>query len=90
MKKRYHVIFSGTVQGVGFRYTARRLAIRYRLTGWVMNLPTGEVELEAEGEEENLDSFLEDLKEEFKGYIRNIDLKELDYTQEFKSFDIRF
>jgi len=90
MKKRYHIIFSGTVQGVGFRYTARALALKYKLTGWVMNLPTRDVELEVEGEEEKLDSFLEDLKDEFKGYIRDIDLRELDYTGEFKNFDIRF
>ena len=33
------VIFRGRVQGVGFRYTARRIAARYDVTGFVRNLP---------------------------------------------------
>jgi acylphosphatase len=47
---RVHVLVSGQVQGVGFRYAtvdeARRLGVR----GWVRNLPDGRVEAEAEGE----------------------------------------
>ena len=54
MKRQVHAFFSGTVQGVGFRYTAERLARRYPLTGYVRNLPDGRVELLAEGEEESL------------------------------------
>lgn len=51
MKVRKHFYFSGRVQGVGFRYQATRLARGLGLTGWVMNLWDGRVELEAQGEE---------------------------------------
>ncbi len=47
---RWRVVFSGTVQHVGFRYTAFYIARELGLTGWVANLPDGRVVLEAQGE----------------------------------------
>ena len=41
---RWHILFEGEVQFVGFRYTARLLAQKLRLTGWVKNLDDGRVE----------------------------------------------
>jgi acylphosphatase len=49
--KRIHLFIAGTVQGVGFREFTRRSARELKLKGWVRNLPSGEVELEAEGPE---------------------------------------
>ncbi len=46
---RWHILFSGRVQHVGFRYTAFYLARELYLTGWVDNLPDGRVEMEAQG-----------------------------------------
>ena len=56
--RRKHYLFSGRVQGVGFRYFARRLARELGLSGWVRNLANGDVEIEAQGEEERLEQFL--------------------------------
>ena len=53
------VIFSGMVQGVGFRYTARRIAQGYAVAGYVRNLPDGTVELVAEGEPGEVERFLD-------------------------------
>ena len=50
-----HVLLSGRVQGVGFRWFAREEARRLGLSGWVMNRPTGEVEVAAGGESSSLD-----------------------------------
>lgn len=47
---RKHIIFSGRVQGVGFRYTACYLARSLGLTGWVKNLWDGNVEMEVQGD----------------------------------------
>lgn len=48
---RKHLLFSGWVQGVGFRFEVMRLAEQLGLTGWVRNLPDGRVEAELQGEE---------------------------------------
>ena len=48
---RRHVIVSGLVQGVGYRYLARKHAERLAVTGWVRNLADGTVEAEVQGDE---------------------------------------
>ena len=61
--KRYHVIVSGTVQGVGFRYYSMILARQNELTGTVRNMLNGMVDIYIQGEEEKIDAFLEGLRE---------------------------
>ena len=51
---RLHVRVAGQVQGVGFRWYVREEARRLGVAGWVRNLPSGEVELFAEGESDLL------------------------------------
>lgn len=46
---RKHIIFHGSVQGVGFRYYSEHKANQLRLTGWVKNLYNGDVEMEVQG-----------------------------------------
>lgn len=52
MKVRKHIVVSGRVQGVGFRYRASHAAQSLGLTGWVRNDPEGTVSMELQGEEE--------------------------------------
>ncbi|MBR3174686.1 MAG: acylphosphatase [Oscillospiraceae bacterium] len=52
---RRHIVFSGWVQGVGFRYRARHAADLYSCTGWCRNEWDGSVTMEIQGEEENID-----------------------------------
>ena len=61
-RKQMKVLFSGRVQGVGFRYTACRLASSFRVTGFVRNLMNGDVELLAEGSEQELVDFLNEIR----------------------------
>jgi len=56
--ERIHLIISGDVQGVGFRFTAIEVARDLGLTGWVRNNPDGTVEMIAEGEKEKLENLL--------------------------------
>lgn len=84
------VHYSGRVQGVGFRYTARRIATGYRVTGYVRNLHDGGVQLVVEGAREELDRFLAALGAEMQ---RNIDGAESRVTPakgEFDGFDVRY
>ena len=59
MPVRKRVRYSGQVQGVGFRYSARQLAQRFAVAGYVRNLSTGDVELVAEGEPGEVHAFLD-------------------------------
>ena len=62
MKVRVHCFVSGLVQGVSFRSYVREIGIKLDLTGWVKNLSGGRVEAMAEGEEKDVERFLELLK----------------------------
>ena len=61
--KRYQIQFKGQVQGVGFRYVARKLAIDFSCTGWVKNQSDGSVLMEIQGEENNINNVLKHLNE---------------------------
>jgi len=89
MKKHYHVFFSGTVQRVGFRYTAQSYAEKLAIYGWVANRNNGKVELDIEGESSDVNDFLSKIKEEFKSYIKSIESEELPYSGEYNDFRIR-
>ncbi len=68
--ERVTVLYSGRVQGVGFRATVRHLARGYEVNGWVRNLPDGRVELVAEGAKPELQAFLEGVAaSELSSYI---------------------
>jgi len=61
--RRLHVVITGRVQGVGFRYYVLRCARDRGLVGWVRNRSDGSVELVAEGDEASLRGLLADLKQ---------------------------
>ncbi len=84
-----HIHFSGTVQGVGFRYTCRSFAQELPLTGWVKNLPDGRVEAVVEGAREDIEALLSRLKNHFGEFIRDKQVVWLDARKEFKAFVIR-
>jgi len=68
--QRVTVLYSGRVQGVGFRATVRHIACGYDVTGTVRNLPDGRVELVAEGARAELQDFLTGIAEsELSGLI---------------------
>ena len=47
----------GRVQGVFFRKTTQKMAIKFNITGWVRNRKDGSVEILAQGEKANLEKF---------------------------------
>lgn len=82
--------FQGMVQGVGFRYTARRIASRCDVTGYVQNLPDGRVRLVAEGRPAELDRLLNAVKAEMDQFIDDVDVTSRPATGQFRCFDIRY
>ena len=76
MEVRKHIYFSGMVQGVGFRYRSTYLAQSWKLTGWVKNLYDNRVEMEVQGDEKNIERFLEDLQKQ-----RFISIEDMEMTE---------
>jgi len=72
---RKKIIFYGQVQGINFRFTAKTLAKKYNLTGWVENNEDESVTLVAEGAEENIEGLINNLKNCFQDNIENIEEK---------------
>jgi len=90
MAERRTVLFSGSVQGVGFRYTACRAADGRGVTGYVRNLPDGRVECVAEGGRDEVNTFFADLSDRMRAYIRGREQDTSAATGEFSSFGVRF
>jgi len=84
------VHFSGNVQGVGFRWTARRTAGGFDVTGYVRNLPDGRVQCVAEGEAREIDAFLEELQSRMAGHIRNVTQQKAPASGGFAGFGVRY
>jgi len=84
------VHYSGNVQGVGFRFTAIRIARGYDVTGTVRNLPDGRVECVVEGEPEQIDAFLAELGEAMRGYIHRCQQQTAPAGGGYDSFDVAF
>ena len=83
------VLFSGRVQGVGFRYTAKTVAAGFEITGTIRNLPDGRVELTAEGNRAELDAFRAALHDAgLSGFIRDEQVTWTDAKNEFRGFEI--
>ena len=86
---RMTILYSGRVQGVGFRYTSKRLVMGFELTGSVRNLPDGRVELIAEGEKDELDAFRLAIQDsDVGGLIRNEEVQWSAATGTLRGFEI--
>jgi len=83
-----HIFFSGSVQGVGFRFTAERVAMRYNLTGFVRNTSEGRVEMLVQGRAEDIDYAIEDLQQTFA--VRDAQIEEIPLDSSYEDFRITF
>ena len=88
--KRWNIVYSGTVQGVGFRFTVKHIARGLDISGWVMNLENGDVEVEIEGDHKDLEEFDKRIRDQLSGYIRNVKLNEMPYNGDYHSFEIKY
>ncbi len=89
MPKRANVFFSGSVQGVGFRYAALNAARGHPVTGWVRNLSDGRVEVMAEGTQEALEAFIAEVENDMSGYIDKKIVRWGEASGEFHEFAIK-
>jgi acylphosphatase len=83
-----HIFFSGRVQGVGFRFTARQVAERYELTGFVRNTDDGKVEILLQGAQEDIDNAIDDLQRTFT--VRDTQIEDVPFDSSYSDFSITF
>lgn len=89
--KRAHLIISGMVQGVWFRHNTNKVANKLGLKGFVRNLPNGNVEVAAEGDEDKLKELIEFCKRGPIGaHVENVKIEYEKPKNEFKTFSIKF
>ena len=86
----YKIYVTGSVQGVGFRHSARSNARYYGITGFVKNKADGSVYIEAEGSRNQLDQFIEWCRKgSGMGYVDDIKI-DTSLPKNYTSFEIRF
>lgn len=90
MSSAKRVIFSGRVQGVGFRYTTKQLALGFDIVGTVRNQKDGTVELKIMGEEDEVNDFIAEIVEESElaGLIKEHRIWEIDPLANCRGFTI--
>lgn len=89
--KAFRATVRGLVQGVGFRYTTRRLAQDAGVAGWVRNLPDGSVEVWVQGAKEAVADMRHVLEEGPGGaVVSSVDLVEVEPDPELDGFEVRF
>jgi len=84
-----HIVVSGMVQGVGFRYFVQHYATQLGVTGWVRNLPNGDVEIEVEGNRESVESLIVYARRGPRSaVVTNAAVEWKEYRRQFESFEI--
>lgn len=84
-------IVRGHVQGVGFRNFAQSEAVRAQITGWVRNTSGGDVEIHAQGSQQNMSAFIIKLQQgSTSSQVENIVTENLVNLEEYNSFEIRY
>ena len=83
---RRHIVFTGAVQGVGFRYRARHAAELYGCTGWVRNEFDGSVVMEIQGTEEQIDRVILSVERGTFVRIGNMDVKTIPVDENERGF----
>jgi acylphosphatase len=86
-----HLLISGLVQGVGYRWFVMRKANEYGLKGYVRNLYTDDVEVEVEGNKGLIQEFIKELRlGPRSAHITDIKIQWGNYQGKYKNFDIKF
>ena len=89
LEVRWHVIFIGRVQGVGFRFTCIEVGKRHDVSGWVKNLSDGSVEMIVEGKHNSIRDYVTDVCDSTHGRVDDREIVKSQATGEFQSMQIR-
>ena len=85
-----YIIISGRVQGVFYRASCQEVAESYGLKGWAKNLPSGEVEVIAQGEKEKIEKLISWCKKGSPGAkVSDLKVEWQEIKEHFNNFGIR-
>jgi acylphosphatase len=90
--KRLSIVVHGRVQGVGFRYFTQEIADLLKISGWTRNTSEGDVEIEAQGEETQLNLFVDRIKEgpaNANANVKECRISEITIIKNEREFKIR-
>ncbi len=88
--KRVHIIISGYVQGVCFRYFTKIKARNLGLKGFVRNIPNGDVEVVAEGNDKEIDELVEFCRKgPVLSCVANLKIEYEEFKGEFNDFTVK-
>lgn len=91
MLKQLQLTIYGNVQGVGFRYFSQMKAVQHEVKGWVRNCSDGSVEMIAEGTQDQLNLFIEEIRRGNPfSKVENIVVNEGSKLDGYKSFKIKY
>ena len=88
MIERRHSIFSGSVQGVGFRYRATYAARGLGITGYVKNLYDGRVEMEVQGDRDSITRMLVEIEAGSFIHIEDMEVKNIPVISDERNFKV--
>lgn len=90
-KARARVVVSGRVQGVFFRQNTQQKAKELGITGWVKNLPDGQVEAIFEGDKEKVEKMVKWAeKGPDSARVDSFNVEWQEYRGEFENFEMRY
>lgn len=87
----YEIKITGRVQGVGFRYFVQQRAAEFNIKGWVKNERDGSVLVRAQGEEKDVETFLEHLRiGPSMARVLKVEKSKIPELEDFTDFRIRY
>ena len=86
----WELTVTGRVQGVGFRWFVKRVALDMGVKGYVRNLPDSTVRIVAQAEVPRLQSFMEQIRRGSRhSMVAGVHVNPLDHTSDYYDFEIR-
>jgi acylphosphatase len=89
--KTYEVLLSGRVQGVGFRYFVESIAGKHDICGYVRNTYNNKVEVICQGEEDDIEQFIGEIKRgpTFSA-VNDVKIEEIKDSKKYNIFEIKY
>ncbi len=87
---RFRIVYSGRVQGVGFRWQVKNVSESFGVTGFVRNLSDGTVELWVEGEKAEVREMIDAVELKLRDYWHSKVVDEREGEPHYEDFSIEF